>query len=431
MTHKIIFCLGFILLQILSYAQTKDNMLNNNSDINDLFSKGSDSEEEQEKRPKHNSLQDLFSGKGFGIDTSYYVMGGFLPGWREAPWYFESKNDWTDKNTAIVGASMNANISLDIQPSRFLRIRQTVSFAIPSPPLTIKEFFFDYNFMDIFYVKAGKYDFNWGYSPNFPYANLLSRIPNGINNPGEAYLAKIDVPIGIGGLQLVMLTRSGFIEDISKPRLENFGEGIKYNIAKENFDIDIGGFYLMEANSHDEIYNMPLRVFFSLKTTMFSSLEFYTEGMMSIPEITYSYSLGIIQSMFKDKLWINAEMYYNGEGNADSLRRNNLLIEDKETFPLLDGFNFALNMQFKPGLKGRFQIFASCLYSMYTNTAQLVPGITLEPAEHLQLYLAVPMALGNRGPNTYYWQNADINNRPFAIVLAIKINGSYRYGHFE
>jgi hypothetical protein len=47
------------------------------------------------------------------------------------------------------------------------------------------------------------------------------------------------------------------------------------------------------------------------------------------------------------------------------------------------------------------------------------------------MYFAVPMAAGARDDNSYYRHNADMNNRPFSIVLAIKIKGRYRFSHYE
>jgi hypothetical protein len=409
-----------ILVQSVFAQNSTEDLIDGKGSIDSIFDGEIEDSEQDSDKKSSDLLQDFIQSKGFSIDTSYSVMGGILPGWKDAPWYFTDNNDWLDKEATIVGAKMSANIALDIRPSRFLRVSQSVSFAIPSPPLTIKEFYFDYNFRDSVYVKAGKYDESWGYSPNYPYANLLARIPKDMENPGDPYVAKIDVPIGIGGAQFIMLTRNGFIEQLSKPKIEDFGGGVKYNIAHSKFDIDLGMFYLQK---------MPFRLFYSVKTNAFDNTEFYSEGMMSV--ITFSTSVGVVQSFFKDRLWINAEIYLNGEGDADSLRRNNLLDDEKETFPLLNGLNTALNIRFKPGWLGNFQMFISCLYSFYTNSAQLVPGIALEPATHLQLYFAVPMAPGNKGAGTYYHRNADWDNRPFSFILAIKINGSYKYKHLE
>jgi hypothetical protein len=125
------------------------------------------------------------------------------------------------------------------------------------------------------------------------------------------------------------------------------------------------------------------------------------------------------------------EFYYNGEGDAASLRRNSLLDDEPEDFRLFDGLNCALNISFRPGGIAKMRMFFGFLYAFEKNSAQVVPGMAFEPAEHIELYLSVPFAAGERGQNSYYTHNADINNRPFSIIIAIKIKGVYKYGHFE
>jgi hypothetical protein len=158
---------------------------------------------------------------------------------------------------------------------------------------------------------------------------------------------------------------------------------------------------------------------------------FYDKEMDEWGDFGFSGSLGFVSTFWRDKLRLNMEVYYDGEGDAASLRRNNLLDDNPEDFRLFEGFNAALNVSFKPGGLGRMHIFFGLLYAFEKRSGQLVPGITFDPVEHVELYIAVPMAVGVRDKNSYYYHNADTNNRPFSVVLAVKINGIYKYGHFE
>jgi hypothetical protein len=428
-------CFAIFLFSAPSALIADNNLID--SDLDTLFDENAESMEsapsaENQDVNSRSLLQDFIMGAGFGIDTSYSIMGGYLPGWSEVPWYYdEDEEDSASNFTNLIGAKMSATVGLDIQPSRFLRIRQSFTFSIPAPALTIKDFFFDYNLKDKFFFKAGKYEITWGISPNFPFANLLARIPLGMGNPGEPYLAKLNIPVDIGGFEFILLTRPGYIADINNPRLENFGSGGKYNLALPNFDLDIGFFYF-------EL--IPFRNFISVKTTLFRKIEFYVETMTNIfydkqieswGDFGFSTTLGFFYGFLKDKLRINGEIYYNGEGDTTSLRRNNLLNDNAEEFMLFNGFNGALNISYKPGSFAKMHIFTSCLYAFEKNSAQIVPGITFEPAEHIELYFAVLAALGSRDKNSYYYHNADTNNRPLSIVLAVKIKGAYKYGHFE
>jgi hypothetical protein len=40
------------------------------------------------------------------------------------------------------------------------------------------------------------------------------------------------------------------------------------------------------------------------------------------------------------------------------------------------------------------------------------------------------MALGSRS-GTYYRHNADVNDRPFSILLGISVDGTYRFSKYE
>ncbi|MDR2658691.1 MAG: hypothetical protein LBC27_01710 [Spirochaetaceae bacterium] len=417
----------FFLLIPAAVAVADDNLID--SDFEDLFNETEDNEEgyeEYNNAEQYNSLQDFIMGSGFGVDASYQIIGGYLPGWSEAPWYFENPEDSVNKLTNLIGAKMSATIGLDIQPSRYLLVRQSFTFSIPSPPLSIKEFFFDYNFKDKFFVKAGKFDAAWGVSPNFPFANLLARIPLDIENPGDPYVAKISIPVNIGGFEFVMLTRPAYI-DVQDPRLEDFGHGLKYNLAMQNYDFELGFFYFER---------IPFRGFVSMKTTLFKNTEVYAEAMINTSSISMdnfglSGSVGFINDFFDGKLKINAEIYYNGEGDAASLRRNSLLNDEPEDFRLFNGLNSALNVSLKPGGPAKMHIVFSYLHAFEKNSAQIIPAIAFEPAEHIELYFGVPMAAGSRDENSYYRHNADTNNRPFSIIVAVKIKGGYKYGHFE
>jgi hypothetical protein len=234
----------------------------------------------------------------------------------------------------------------------------------------------------------------------------------------------------VGGREFIFLTRPGYI-DMDNPKIENFGSGMKYNLALRSSDWEIGFFYF-------EL--MPLRAFLSVKKTLFRNTEIYSDSMINIfydkkfeawNDLGFSSSAGFVQPFFKDKFLINGEIYYNGEGDAASIRRNNLMNDEPEDFRLFNGFNGALNISYKPGGLAKMHIFFGFLYAFEKKSGQLVPGITFDPVDHVELYIAVPMAVGVRDQNSYYYHNADTNDRPFSLVLAVKIKGTYKYGHFE
>jgi hypothetical protein len=362
------------------------------------------------------------------IEASYDFIGAFSPGWSEVPWNSEKK-----KYNYILGAKMDALLSLDFNLTESLRVWNSFSFSVPDKTVfSLKEFYFDYNLQQRFYLRAGLFTIAWGISVNFPYTNLPSRVPE--ESGGDSYMGKLDIPIGIGGLQFLAMTRNSFMQNPASPQLEEVAYGIKYNLALEKIDIDAGFFYYIE---------MPLRGFVSFKTTL-GNTEVYAEGLAAIPHpemrrkkqtgnsrwdepydsLRFSGSAGFLQDFFRGKLTVNGEIFYNGE-KGTGWYREKTEFQDAETLKFIEGFNGALNLIYRPGIIG-MRLFVQCLYALDENSVQLVPGISIKPGDLITATLTVPMALGSRD-GTYYSQNADRDNRPFSIALLISFGGIFRY----
>jgi hypothetical protein len=285
--------------------------------------------------------------------------------------------------------------------------------------------------MDRIFLRWGKFTPRWGRSPNYPVANLLSRVPVG-NAGGDPYVVKLDLPVGIGGIELLMLTRKGYMAG-NTPTLKELSYGGKYNLALPWADIDLGCLY------HDA---MPLRAIVSVKTTLPWDIEAYTEGLISVPHETWddlklSANLGLGRDFFDELFTLGGEVFYNGESGAGWFRPETELRE-ADVSPFIGGFNFAFNFVLRPrmprtlpwALPWNFRVFSQILYGKKEDTAQFVPGISCEPLPHMKVSLAVPMALGSP-EGTYYRKNADTTNRPFAIVLLVSLQGKHRFDYYR
>ncbi len=386
---------------------------------------------------------------GFTLDARFNFAAGYAPGWIKAPWYWDEERDpvtyrYDDEVDNFFMAKMESKIALDIQISDVFRVRQTLALAIPSLAITIPEFFFDYNLLNIVFFRAGKYSFNWGISPNFPYANLPSRIPNSrekeVDLYGDLYILRADIPIGVGGFQLALMTRSsilgsnGHIDTPEHPNLNNIDKeritiadkvfwGAKFNLAVPYFDFDMGLLYNTKQDS---------RAFLALKTTLFNQLELYAEGLLSFNSGTSdrfggSASIGFMQEFFNRQLSVNAELFYNGEEKATYTPASSFFGKD-DAIPLISGLNTALNIRYKPSWFKKTEFFLNYLHGFNENTVQLVPGFRITPLSNLNLYVAVPMALGSE-KGQYYNYNVDEKNRPFSIILMVTFSGNYRYSN--
>lgn len=364
-------------------------------------------------------LADLLRRSSFALDLSYSANGGFSPGWSESPWFAGGNSS---KYSHVLGVNLYSYMGMDLRVSESFRAHSTLAFMVPEKTgLYLTEFYIDYQIFNRVFFRVGKFTQNWGISPNFPAANLLSRVPEN-NSGGDPYIFKADIPIGIGGFQALVLTRSGFMRG-STPEFKELGYGGKYNLAFPWADIDAGFFY------HDM---MPLRGFVSIKTTV-KDTELYLETMGAVQHktwdnVSFSADFGLVQSFFNDRLSVNGELFWNGEDDAFYFNPQTEL-EDAVSSPFFPGLNAALNLVFKPGWIWNLRFALAGRWVLDTNSAYILPGLSLDPLPHVNVSLGFPIALGGREGH-YYRNNRDRNNRPFGIALLVNLSGGYHRSFF-
>ena len=355
------------------------------------------------------------------LEIDFGFVAAFSPGWTEAPWYNEEREYESEQ-----GARLDSLVSIDIALTDAIRVKSAFLFSIPEKNwLSIKEFYIEYNLLNRVFFQAGLYEIAWGISRFYPFANLPARIPYS-NLAGDSYIARVTIPIGIGGLELLALTRPEYADNVTSPSFKEMAYGAKYNLAFEKADIDAGFLYYRE---------MPLRFFVSVKTTL-GNTELYTEGTAAVPYKTwdkafFSGNIGFVRDFFKEKLTLAGEIFYNGESNSYWWRsKTDVLYED--SVDLYKGFNGALAFIIRPGVIG-MRIFSQCLYTYEENSFWLIPGISVKPGDLFTISLSAPMALGSRrdvgDESNYYRKNTDNHRpyRPFTIVLGITFNRKLRF----
>jgi hypothetical protein len=357
------------------------------------------------------------SGPGFALDLAYNANGGFSPGLSETPWAGE-----TPIYSQVLGAKLNAYLGLDVRLSDSFRAKSTLAFSVPGSGLSLSEFFLDYSVARRLFFRAGAFALSWGLSPNFPAADLLSRLPPG-NSGGDPYILKLDVPFGVGGFQFVALTRAGFMHGPT-PGFGEIGYGAKYNLALPAADIDLGFFYHRE---------MPLRAFAALKSTV-KDTELYLEAAGAVrhdswSDAALSGTVGFFRSFFGGSLSLNGELFWNGESGA-AWYKPKTDIEDAEAPAFIPGLNAAFNVGFAPGLPANLRFFLRALWAWEHNTFHLTPGLSASPLPHLSIAFAFPVALGARDGH-YYRNNPDTANRPFSVALLLTLSGSFRFAHYK
>jgi len=355
---------------------------------------------------------------GIGINASYEFQGAVNPGWDVYPWELEGGEHFS----WALGIRMSANIGIHAQVSDNFRVISVVGYSVPGY-FHLGDFFFDYNFYNRVFLRTGKFEQGWGTSPNFGFTNLLSRVPD--QGPsGPSYLIKFDMPIGVGGLQALAMSRANIAGGVIPARHE-IGFGGLYNLANRWADFNLGMYYQRF---------MPTRGFLSAKTTIFGT-ELYNEWLIAVNTHTddsasFAFNVGFARSFFADKIDLNGEFFYNGEGYTYFFKPESDF-QAAGISPFLEGINMALNFLYRFNGRGSPRFFSGIVYSYAEESASFVPGFRLNPFPNIELYLAAPMALGSK--EGHYYRNAvNVKNeiRPFSIVLYITFSGGVHAAYY-
>jgi len=403
------FTVVFILIIFLSFrvtAQEIDDLLD--VDFDSLFDGSFTSQSDTESAA---SSPVNVNRRGITFGASYEFQGVFAPGWNLAPWHF----DGTEERTWGQGVKMVSNLNINAQLSEVFKVYSSFGFSIPGFYFKLGDFFFDYNFFNKVFIRAGKYEHTWGISS---FTNLLARVPD-VGPSGPAYIVKADIPVGIGGFQALMLTRVNIDGGAVPEHWNDMAFGGKYNAALRWVDLDMGVFF--------QRYVMPTRGFFSIKTTL-GKTEVYNEWLVAVNThtdnaVSFAANIGFGRDFFDDKLTLGGEVFYNGEGNTFFFKPETSFTES-ETVQFLNQFNIAFNFLYRIDGKGSPRIFTSVKFSTAEDSYQVVPGFKFTPLSDIEVYFAVPMALGNRDGYYYSHNDIDPHNRPFSIMMMITFTGN-------
>jgi len=385
-------------------------------------------QEETRQAEETPSIIDSLRKRGIEFDFSYTLRGAVNPGWIGLyPW--EEKAG--EKFSLAPAVSMTSSIGINTQITNSFRVKTEVVMEIPGagaigsadfsiiPNITLGDFYFDYIFFNWVFMRAGKFEQPWGISPNYSFANLLSRVPAG-GPSGSSYLLKFDVPIGAGGIQLLTQTRAN-IAGGELPEFESIGFGGKLNLAFKWADFNIGAFYQG---------NMATRAFLTARTTLWD-FEIYSEWLLAVNthsdnNISFACNFGFLKSFFNNKFDVNAEFFYNGEGVPDFSRTG----AENDMYglsPFPGGINAALNLLYRFSGWGNIRLFTRFLYG--GSSFSVTPGIRITPFPNIEVYFAVPIAVGNG-----YYKNDAVNYsgeiKPFSFLLYITLRGSVRANYY-
>jgi len=416
----------FLIFSINFIPANEPNLLD--IDINNLESIFNEPAAEIPEQQENNTqIISNIRKRGIDINASYEFQGAINPGWDVYPWELNGSENFS----WALGVLMRSTLDINAQISEALRVKSVFKVEIPYETkgilFTLGDFFFDYNFFDRVFLRAGKYELGWGVSPNFGFTNLLSRIafqqdPPAPSSDGPSYIIKFDVPAGIGGIQLLAQTRVRII-DGQVPTRDFIGFGGKINLAFRWADFNFGVYY---QNF------MATRGILSVKTSIWDT-DFYSEGLVAYNNhsdntFNFAFNLGFSKGLFNNKLDINGELFYNSEGSTYYFSPETNFHKE-QTSPFPEGFNAALNILFRADEFWNMRIFTRFRYG--EESFSIIPGLRITPLPNIEVYLAVPIALGSKN-GIYYTESKNIqgDHRPFSIVLYVSIKGSVQASQY-
>jgi hypothetical protein len=413
---KSAWCVFFLVLFSSAALSAEDKTPPADTDVDSLFT--DDNADTTTAEPKEPDILSDLLPTGFTLGADVSLITGYSPGLNYLPGDVADLSQIAYADMAIF--DMAASLSFDVRFTPDLKLFSRLSACLPDFRAEIQELFCDFNVQKAVFIRMGRHSLTWGISPNYPFTNLLGFVPipqDQNTDAADSIACKINIPLGVGGIDLVAFSRTSLWDAPDQPTVDEIGIGSRFNLALPNFDFSIGGYY------HKDL---PLRFYYSLKTTLFGTVETYTEGQattnllsLTDPSVATWYlsaNLGVYFDLFAKALKVNAEYYYCGETSD--------LTQKGASFTLFPGHNLALNTSWSLA-GGQVKLLFQGKYNISQNSGYMIPAATLDVIPNVTFSLAVPFIVG---PITggYFVQNvvSGSDNRRICLILAVIVKAS-------
>ncbi|NCN05942.1 MAG: hypothetical protein GW949_09955 [Spirochaetales bacterium] len=411
--------LVFLVLGFISWSQTPPSQ-DDPLDLDSLF----DGEEVvQEDPPSTPSLPQptvldrVQQRDPVELTSTFGLVFGYSPGWKDSL----SASEYDGLSILTLGSYLGLRLAI----SPVLTVWTGVSFSYPGYVLDVTQLYADYTFSNGFLLSLGRRTLQWGRSPNFGFGNLLQRQADNPLSPVSTkslLVSRLSIPIGVGGLDLVIQNKDEYHSNPQSPDPLRLGYGLQYVLAIEKLELDLRVFYQA---------GMAARLAGSGAIGLNEWLDLYGEGLIAASTLRldateiidptrpydpldFSLAFGSIFTLFDATLTINPEWYYNGEESETIV---------PGPFPLFWGSNLALNVDFRPKDLGiRAQLGSR--WSFSTNTGIVLPGVSFDITRHLTFNLGAGFLFGPSHLG-YPQNNPDPSpsNRSAFMTAALALNG--------
>lgn len=383
----------------------------------DLFNSSEDQTEQTNEDEETSAIDKILSDQPrFTVNADFQIFAGYSPGIEALSPDAGEQIMYSD--TFLLG--LKSLFTLNFRISNDFRVLQKISISYPDFIPEITEFFADYTASDFLFMRAGIQKIKWGESRVYPFTNLPGRLPDGFKGDNKAIALKASFPYGIGGTDILLLTRQGLWGASNLPGPDSIGLGLKTNFILKSADINIGAYYN---------YRMNIRAFSSLKTTIFSNTELYIEGLVAVnPDmetyytgdgvvdnpVDFSGDIGLFTSFTDSHIDLGFEYFFNGEESE--------LTTADEQFPLLKGNNLALSLSFLTGKGNTLKLFSNGMYNIESASALIASGITWDISKEFVLSWVFSFILGD-SERGYFLHNPDPLQREFFSAFRLIFHG--------
>jgi hypothetical protein len=224
----------------------------------------------------------------FLSDLSIYGLAGV--GWT----HVAVPNDLSGPLSGEISGSLGASLGIDFRPAPELRVRGTLSYNFPAAGTQLSQLLVDYSVKNAVFFSLGIFDYGWGNSQFYQFANLPARgLPTWsgvINVPLWQKLniltptvvanypasVKMYVPFGVDGLTLLArfdMANYGFTTNPLTPDPRYAGYGMQFDLVTGPIQWTLSGFTQDQLSPRSSL---------AMKTSIFG-FDLSMEATMAFP----------------------------------------------------------------------------------------------------------------------------------------------------
>jgi len=322
---------------------------------------------------------------------TFTASGIGIIGWQD-PFSVQGYVDTFDKSA---GFSSEAVLIMNAKPDPLLDVYGSFSVAIPLGTYNwvaaIQSVYCNYKFLDLMYVKAGKFTQTFGQGRLFTPTNILSGTDAGLTFSAA-------FPTVLKGVTFGVYAQDSYFASKGAISYNDMGISAKADFVLDSVYFSNGYFYQTSAGHNGAI---------SIKTFLFG-IDLLAEGSVKYSANIISWNAlgGFFWENANPKVKVYGEAKYSGNVNGTYTVDSALAL----------GFNNVFTSIWDAGIKW---------YHSYTDSSGSITfGISSKPFSLLSCNIGIPVVYGSE-TGTYVINNPDVSKRKLALAIELKLSASF------